>query len=55
MEPKAEFKKRMQYSPDTGDSFLLTFAELLPENPQLRPGMNGQPMQAAIEGWDPFK
>jgi hypothetical protein len=55
MEPKAEFKKRMQYSPDTGDSFLLTFAELLPENPQLRPGMNGQTMQAGIEGWDPFK
>lgn len=53
MEPKAEFKKRLMYSPDTGDSFLLTHAEPVPDNPQLRPGMQG-PMQAKIDNWSPF-
>lgn len=32
MEPKDEFKKRLGYSPDTADAFLLTFAEPLANN-----------------------
>lgn len=53
MEPKAEFKKRLQYSPDTGDSFILTFAEPLPENPQIKAAMN-RPTTVAVDSWSPF-
>lgn len=53
MEPKAEFKKRLKYSPDTGDSFILTFAEPLPENPQIRAQMN-RPTTVAVDSWSPF-
>jgi len=33
IEPKADFKKRLTYSPDTAEAFMLTFAptDTLPE------------------------
>lgn len=53
MEPKSEFKKRLKYSPDAGDSFILTFAEIVPENPGLRPGIS-QPIVMKTDNWSPF-
>jgi hypothetical protein len=53
MEPKAEVKKRLGYSPDTADAFILTFAEPIPETAQFGSHMQ-RPIQVKIDGWNPF-
>jgi len=52
MEGKADFKKRLGYSPDKSDAFLLTFAELLPETAEL--ARNRQQVLLAKTDWSPF-
>jgi hypothetical protein len=53
MESKQDFKKRLKYSPDKSDAFLLTFAEIVAQTQQYMGKMH-QPIQAKIDGWSPF-
>lgn len=53
MQDKESFKKLLGYSPDTADSFILTFAEPVPENATFRPSQQ-QVITANIDGWNPY-
>lgn len=53
MESKADVKKRLGYSPDIADAFLLTFAEKLPETAVFGARMQ-RPMTVDVAGWSPF-
>jgi hypothetical protein len=53
MESKADYKKRLTYSPDKADAFLLTFADILAQTTQFM-GRVHQHIIASTSNWDPF-